>query len=186
MTADNGEIDWTVADNTTRTRNFQMVVDPPDSTGDDFSVVADGRVPGGTNETWNMTLSEDGDELSVTVDDGDGSRTNHGPYPSNSDGNYVIDVTSGTVNGEPIDGFLWASGVQEGSTPYDLRYENGDAVVGTYRLVVDDRDGGDTQTGPAPPRVTEAVYSAEVEVYHRTPELEYGDVVRVAPGERDA
>lgn len=187
MTADTGAADWTVADNATRTRNFRLTVAPDDlsdSTSGAFTVVADGTVPDGTNETWSVTLSDDGGNLRVTVDNGTETSDTFSPGP---DGNHTIDLTTGTFNGESFDGYyLWAEAVQGGSVPYRLRYENGDAAVGTYRLVVDDRDGGDTPTSPAPPRVTEAVYSAEVEVYHRTPELEYGDVVRVAPGERDA
>lgn len=183
MTADNGAADWTVADNATRTRNFRLTVTPEDLSdpmSGAFTVVADGTVPDGSNETWTVTLSDDGGDLRVTVDNGTvASET----FPPGPDGNHTVDLTAGTFNGESFDSYYWAEGVQDESVPYRLRYEDGDAAVGTYRLVVDDRD---TTSGPAPPRVAEAVYSAEVEVYHRTPELEYGDVVRVAPGERDA
>ncbi|TKX51915.1 hypothetical protein EXE44_19740, partial [Halorubrum sp. SS7] len=50
------------------------------------------------------------------------------------DGNHTVDFTDGTVNGEPFDALVWAEGVQTGTDPYDVRYENGDEARGTYHL----------------------------------------------------
>ena len=191
MTApDSTAADWTVAGNATRTRNFRLTVDPDtlsDSTSGAFTVVADGTTAG-TNETWSATLTRETDgNLTVTVDNASGTTAEtFGPRP---DGNHTVDFTAGTVNGEPFDALYWAEDVQTGSAPrepYDIRYENGDAARGTYHLVVDDRDGGADSDRSSRPYVTEAVYGVDVEVRHRTPELTYGDVIRLAPGERDA
>ena len=189
MTAPGGTpANWTVAGGVNRTRNYRMTVDPDglsNSPDPAFTVVADGT-DGGTNETWSASLSAgSGDNLTVTVDDGDGSPASESFEPG-PDGNHTVDFTGGTVNGEPFDALVWADGVQTGSDPYDLRYENGTAATGTYHLVVDDRDGGASPDRSSRPYVVDAVYSVDVELTHRTPELTYGDTVRLAPGERDA
>ena len=188
MTApDSTAADWTVAGNATRTRNYRLTVDPAslsESTSGAFTVVADGTT-GGTNETWSATLTNStGGNLTVTVENATGmTNETFAPRP---DGDHTVDLTAGTVNGEPFDALYWAEDVQTGGDEYDIRYENGDAAEGTYHLVVDDRDGGADADRSSRPYVAEAVYAVEVEVLHRTPELTYGDAIRLAPGERDA
>lgn len=188
---DGAATDWTVASNVSQTRNYQLTVEPDslsDSTGTAFTVVADGTTAG-TNETWEASLSRGaGDNLmlEVTV----GNRTETGRFEPGPDGDHTVDFTAGTVNGKPFDQLVWADGVQtgsepDGSDPYDIRYENGDRADGTYYLVVDDRDGGADPDRSSRPYVADAVYSVEVKIRHRTPELEYADTIRLAPGERD-
>ena len=191
MTApDSTAADWTVAGNATRTRNFRLTVNPAtlsDSAGSAFTVVADGRTEG-TNETWSASLSRETDgDITVTVENETGTTAE--TFAPRPDGNHTVDFTGGTVNGEPFDALVWADGVQTGNDeddPYDIRYENGDEARGTYHLVVDDRDGGADSDRSSRPYVADAVYSVDVELGHRTPELTYGDVIRLAPGERDA
>ncbi|GAA0534114.1 hypothetical protein ABNG02_09020 [Halorubrum ejinorense] len=188
MTAPDGTTtDWTVAGNATRARNYRLTVKPSSlssSAGTAFTVVADGST-GGTNETWSAALSNpSGDNLTVTVDNGTTAVSE--TFDPRPDGNHTVDLTGGTVNGERFDALVWAQGVQTGDDRFDLRYENGDAARGTYHLVVDERDGGTNPGRPSRPYVTEAIYSVYVEITYRTPELEYGDVIRLAPGERDA
>ena len=182
MTDPDGIEDWTVAGNTTRTRAYQLTVSAESLAGaDSFSVVATRP-----NETWSMSLSDGPTtgEINVTVDNGTEAVTE--TFADPGDGNHTIDVTGGTVNGEPFEALVWAENVQTGTDDYDVRYENGDEAVGTYSLVVDDRDGGAEFDRPTRPYIVEGVYSAEIAVSRQTPELEYSDVVRVAPGERDA
>ncbi|EMA68961.1 hypothetical protein C461_05002 [Halorubrum aidingense JCM 13560] len=200
LTAGDGTTaDWTVAGNATRARDYRVTVAPDSlsaSSGDAFTIVAEGA-PGGSNATWSVSLwsASDPDDINVTVTNETASVTE--TFAPAADGNHTVDVTGGTVNGEPFDALVWAEGVQndDGTADYDIRYENGDEATGTYHLVVqsDDLDSGDDdQYGSSPadrssqPYVVDAVYSADVEISHRTPELEYGDVIRVAPGERDA
>jgi len=182
MTAPDGTTDWTVASNVTRTRNYRLTVEPAslsDSATGAFTVVADG-----TNETWSVALSDSGGNVSVTVDNG--TTTVSETFRPRPDGNHTVDLTAGTVNGEPFDALVWAEGVQTGSDSFDVRYENGSEARGTYRFAVDDRDGGSPLDASSRPYVVEGIYSVEVEILHRTPELTYGDVIRLAPGERDA
>jgi hypothetical protein len=199
LTADDGTADWTVAGNATRARNYRLMVAPDSlsaSSGDAFTIVAEDST-GGSNTTWSISLwsASDPDEINVRVTNETASVTE--TFAPAADENHTVDVTGGTVNGEPFDALVWAEGVQndDGTADYDIRYENGDEATGTYHLVVqsDDLDSGDdNQYGSSPsnrssqPYVVDAVYSAKIEVSHRTPELEYGDVIRVAPGEHDA
>ncbi|SFR50226.1 DUF7261 family protein [Halorubrum sodomense] len=192
MTSPGGSAaDWTVAGNATRTRNYRLTVAPgslSDSGGGAFTVVADGTT-GGTNATWSAALwRATGDNLTVAVERETPNGTNAASetFAPRPDGNHTVDFTDGTVNGEPFDALVWAEGVQTGTDPYDVRYENGDEARGTYHLVVDDRDDGANPGRGSRPYVVEGIYSVEVEVLHRTPELTYRDVVRLAPGERDA
>lgn len=188
--------DWTVASNATRTRNYRLTVDPESlaaSPDDAFTVMVDAT--GGVNATWSMSLSStDGDELTLTITDESGTVSE--TVASGPDGTHTVDVTGGTVNGDSVDALVWAAGVQDETTEYDIEYERGGNATGTYHLVVDRLDDPNTYEdepyGPDPtnrssqPYVVDAVYSANVEIVHRTPELTYGDVVRLAPGERDA
>ena len=189
MTAPDGTTtDWTVAGNATETRNFRLTVDSSSLSGSvsgAFTVVADGTAAG-TNETWSASLSDSSGNVSVTVDNGTTTVTE--TFAPRPDGNHTVDFTAGTVNGEPFDALVWAEGVQNesGTAPFDIRYENGGEARGTYSFVVDDRDGSSPLSDTSRPYVVEGIYGVEVDILHRTPELTYGDVVRLAPGERDA
>ncbi|GAA0722066.1 hypothetical protein J2744_000184 [Halorubrum trapanicum] len=190
MTApDDSTANWTLVNDVSRARNYRLTVNSTSLSNDEggaFAVVADGA-----DEDWSVTLSNNStDAITVRVRNAtiDDSRTfTHGP-----DGNVTIDLTAGTVGGQRFPKLVWAGGVQNGTDPnesYDITYENGDEARGTYHLVVDDCDG--CGADPPPARfsglsVVEGIYSVDVELSHRTPELTYGDVVRIAPGERDA
>ncbi|ELZ46203.1 hypothetical protein C464_11398 [Halorubrum coriense DSM 10284] len=187
MTAPDGTTDWTVASNVTRTRNYRLTVDNAslsDSASGAFTVVADG-----TNETWSVALFDSGGDLNVTVDNGTTAVTE--TFRPRPDGNHTVDLTAGTVNGEPFDALVWAEGVRTESGPFEIRYENGGEARGTYSLVVAVDDGIDRDEAGVPdassrPYAVKGIYSVEVEILHRTPELTYGDVVLLAPGEPDA
>lgn len=188
MTDAAGTESWVLASNVTRTRNYHLTVDSASLDGPDSFVVVTER----PNATWTMSLSNGADDaIDVTVNNG--THTVSETFEHAPGENVTIDVTGGTVNGDPFPALVWAEHVQNGTVEYDLRYENGDAVAGTYHFVVDQMDTpSNEQYGDPPsdrssqPYVVDAVYSADVAVSHRTPELEYADVIRVAPGERDA
>ena len=183
MTAPNGTTaNWTVANDTKLTRNYRLTVNSSSLSGSEdgaFAVVADGA-----DEDWSVTLSNDSAgaiDVRVTNATVDASKT----VSHEGTENVTIDLTAGTVGGERFPELVWAGGVQNGSASYDIRYENGDEATGTYSLVVDG-DGGSRLDGSSRPYVVDGVYSVDVEIRHRTPELTYGDVIRLAPGERDA
>ena len=189
MTApDSTAADWTVVSGVGRTRNYRLTVDSAtlsDDADDAFTVVADGA-----GENWSVTLSNgSADAIDVRVRNAtiDTSKT----YSHEGSENVTIDLTAGTVAGqrfpEPVS--VWAGGVQSDGEPYDaynISYENGDNATGTYGFVVDERDGTSPLDDSSRPYVVDGVYAVDVEIRHRTPELTYRDVIRLAPGERDA
>ncbi|MFC7028483.1 hypothetical protein ACFQH8_15740 [Halomicroarcula sp. GCM10025710] len=134
--------------------------------------------------------------VEVTTPSGSESCTHQAEHP------YVhVDVTGGTVAGEPcdalrqgltdVDGFFdgrFAHGV--GDERYNITYENGGEVVGNYSLVT-----RSTGTNPTPnlnttvglsPYATDAIYSLSVQFTYETSEVQYDTRIRVAPGEPDA
>ena len=187
MTAPDGTTaDWTLVNGVDRTRNFRLTVDSTSVANDAdsaFTVVADGA--GGN---WSVSLSNDtANAIDVTVRNETDSVSE--TFLHGSDENVTIDLTAGTVGGQRFSELVWAEGVQNRSEPYDpydVRYENGTEARGTYHFVVDERDGSAPLTASSRPYVVDGIYSVRVEVLHRTPELTYGDTVRLAPGERDA
>ena len=183
---DGSTANWTVVSGVSRARNYRVTVDSTsvsDGENGAFTVLADGA-----GENWSVTLSNDSaDAIDVRVRNATVDKTR--TFPHEGDENVTIDLTAGTVGGQRFPELVWAGGVQNGSEPYDtydIRYENGDEAAGTYHLVVDERDGTAPLDGSSRPYVIDAVYSVDVEIRHRTPELTYGDVIRLAPGERDA
>ena len=150
---------------------------------DAFTIVADG-----SGEDWSVTLSNgsagaiDVRVRNATIDDA--VTVSHAGVE-----NVTIDLTAGTVDGRQLPGPVWAGGVQSDDEPYDaydIRYENGGNATGTYGFVVDERDGTSPLDDSSRPYVVEGIYGVDVDIRHRTPELKYRDVVRIAPGERDA
>jgi len=187
MTAPDGTTaNWTVVSGVDRTRNYRLTVNSTslsDDADDAFTIVADG---GGEN--WSVTLSNgSADAIDVRVRNATIDRS--ATFSHEGVGNVTIDLTAGTIDGRRLSGPIWAGGVQSDDEPhdaYDIRHENGDNATGTYSFVVDERDGTSPLDGSSRPYVADAVYSVDVELTHRTPELTYGDAVRLAPGERDA
>ncbi|MFC7251037.1 hypothetical protein ACFQJ5_14470 [Halomicroarcula sp. GCM10025324] len=204
-----GDGEWQVvtrlerdSDQHNATRAFKMNVSTLPDSGDAFVVTANGTRG---EPTWEMRLysASDGDVdagedviVEVTTPSGSESCTHQAEHP------YVhVDVTGGTVAGEPcdalrqgltdVDGFFdgrFAHGV--GDERYNITYENGGEVVGNYSLVT-----RSTGTNPTPnlnttvglsPYATDAIYSLSVQFTYETSEVQYDTRIRVAPGEPDA
>lgn len=179
-----GNADWTLAEDVGGTREFVINVTDvgtlePFGSGDGFSV----NVSDGTGDHWTMNVTEDGGDVVVSVTNGSGGQFNCSAAPDP----LWIDVTAGTVDGERCDGLLFHEGI---GTPYDLSFDNGDNVTGTYSLVVDNES---VPTGPGQhlddegngdPFAAPALYAADVTVTYHSPRLLYNATIRVAPGER--
>jgi|GEM_PF-2341989 len=190
-TVDPGD-EWTLVEGATRTRSYVLDVRVPDGDRiEDESDVDSGafrlRVEGGGN-SWDVEIYwlEDDDDVTVRIDGEE--------YDGTGDG-VRLDLTDGTVGGERKS-FVWADGVEDesGGQAYNVSYENGDTVSGTYAFVVDAPGGVRTASPTDPlhadpddgsPYAVDAVYDVTVDVRHHTPDLRYEDRVRVAPGERD-
>ena len=190
--------EWTLVENATRTRSYVLNVTVPDSgtIENDTLVESDAfrltvETADGTNE-WEMYVYRVGGNESTVV------RIGEEEYVA--DGRTVrLDLTNGSVDGEPWDALVWADGVEDDAsetgdrTAYDVRYDNGDTVEGSYAFVVDAPDGVATASPDGPlhdapsdsPHAVSAVYDTRLTLGHHTPDLRFEDRVRVAPGERD-
>lgn len=183
-----GATDWLVVTNTDGVRNFVMDVDPsasgsPGSLSGVFTI----EVNDSLNTTlWRVYVYESGSDVAVAVQPDGGSQT----QVCSVDGpTATLDLTAGTLNGEPCPGLDWATGI---TGDYSVQFANGGEATGTYDLTA---AGGSSlfdtlslNEGPSAssPYYVPAVYAVEVPVRYQTAELEYATTVRVAPGEHDA
>ena len=206
-----GDAEWAVvtrvephSDRYNATRAFRMNVSALPDSGDAFIVTANGT---DGEPTWEMRLYSDsdgdvdaGEDVTVEVTTPSGSErcTHEAEHP------YVhVDVTGGTVAGEPCDalqrGFYDGGGTSVfdgrfahgvGDERYNITFENGGEVVGNYSLVTRSTGANptpnlNTNVG-ASPYVTDAVYNVSVRFAYETSAVRYETRIRVAPGETDA
>jgi len=188
---------WTVRERVTRpgdgtnaTRQFVInATELPENSTNAFIVVANGTGgnPKWTMEIWGAVGPSGRVNVSVNAPSGGTQKCAvpiEKPYAH-------IDVTSGTVQGDPclalqggsFDG-RFAHGVGD---EYNISYESGDQIEGNYSMVVRDSTPANTlDTAPASPFSTTAIYNATVQYSYATSNLRYEAKIRVAPGEPDA
>lgn len=177
--------DWTLVTDVNGTRRFRMNITSETSDLGEFGA-ADAFNVTVTNgsATWRMNVTNENGNATVGVRNASGGHAVCSA-PANESGVWV-NVTAGTVAGEECPGLAFAEGV---NSPYEIRFESGDNVSGTYELVVDNETLATSPTADyvsrddGSPYVMSAVYSATVRVEYRTPTLTYTTTVRVAPGE---
>ncbi|QKY19361.1 hypothetical protein B4589_002835 [Halolamina sp. CBA1230] len=186
-----GNPNWIVADDT-QSRAFRMNVTRESLVSSD-TPIDDGAfrvtfTESGDDDVWKVYLHQEGtDDVSVTVLDPDG---NDDTCTVETGERAVIDITAGTVDGEPCPEMRFFGNLSE---PYTIRYVDAvdggdDQVEGTYSVVVDrPRDSLDTgaREGDQPSAVR-TLYSAELRVTYRSANVYYQSEFRVAPGEPDA
>jgi len=112
---------------------------------------------------------------------------------------FRIDLTGGTVDGEPCDAlgtapsganvhFGAGTDVTPGGTDtYDIEFANADQVTGNFSMVVYRRPSTtlDLSSIGTSPTSTTALYDVTVRYTHLTTDLRYETDLRVAPGEPD-
>lgn len=177
--------DWVLAEAIDNTRAFRINATNTDLTTDTFTVIANDTTT--SERDWELRIDED--ELVVERSDvADAERCQLGDTPN-------IDVTDATVDGEPCPALLdnedgdplyFAAGID---SPYNITFENGNDIEGTYSLVVDETDPGHAdnyrlldEPGDGPVNV-DALYAATVSLEYETTKFEYETNVWVAPGE---
>jgi hypothetical protein len=175
-----GADNWTVASAISDVRAFNVFVDDRtdlNESGDrEFRVVA--RAP---TERWYMNVSRDSSANEIVV-----GVNATGSYDTcrRSAPKLWINVTAGTVDGEPCDALTFAEGIS--TSQYDLDIRNGSAVRGSYSLVVDE----DVRVayGAAAfddPTAEAALYNMTVDLFYRTAELDYRSKIEIEPGDHD-
>lgn len=184
LTGPAGAPDWSVVSGARRSRGYELRVDPDAGTGptDAFTVnVTDTIDDSGTD--WRVYVYEDGSDVVVAVQNESDPQTE--VYRTAAD-NVTIDLTAGTVDGTYQPKLAWAKNVP---TPYRVQYRNGDLATGTYNLTVRQDVGTVPHTAPGPgvtsPYHVPALYSLDLRLRYRSPDLTYDVTARVAPGEAD-
>lgn len=187
LTAADGSPSWTLAGNAEEVRDFSLTVAAEDLSGtgpdDGFAVVADDG-----SDRWRAAVYADGegDDVAIAVQNAsDGGWTAGVCAGAVEDtGTATVDLTRGTVNGEPCSALAFGRGVE---TPYDLGYRNGDAAAGTYNLTLNTTGSAavasDNFDSSGSPYHVDAVYGLRLSLHYERASLTFADEVRVARGE---
>lgn len=92
-----------------------------------------------------------------------------------------VDLTTGTIDGEPCPG-IWPTELRDGGNSYDIEFANTDGIdaeMTATALTTTD------PVGPLADGSTPAVYDATLRFRYQTADVQFETTVRVAPGEPD-
>jgi hypothetical protein len=173
--------DWTLAEDVSNARNFQLTVSAENLSNDDdgaFSV----RLANET-DTWRIYVYNDGGDVAVTNATDDSTLEDC----TTSRSEATIDLAAGTVAGFDCPELAYPTEMD----PYDVTFRNGDQATGTYAVTIghttdDSNIESDNFAEPGDeesPRAVPAVYATEFDVHFQTTDLEFHTRLRVAPGE---
>jgi len=193
--------DWTLVEDVDNIRNMQInvtgttsLIDLSNPLQDPFKMV----LTGNSGNKWNMTIAGDSSLSNGVILQVNRTGQDAVQCTAVLDGSLEIDVTGGTVGGEPChaltrttDGTpMWLA--RNVNDPYTIEFEDGDHIEGTYSFVVEGSPSVDpslsrnfADDGPdfSGPYHTEAVYSTRGTYSYHTAVIGYETDVRVAPGE---
>lgn len=184
FTSASGATTWTLATDTYGVRAFTVdasgdLLGTLDPEANSFNV----SVVGGGSNRWSLYIYEDAltGNAKLAVKNGtEGTLSTDVCSPGQAP---TIDLTAGTVDGEPCTAIQFAKGV---SAPYDVIYTNGDSGNGTYALTVNTTVGtvqsANFGTGSGPSEWP-AVYAAVLDLEYESDTLTYRERVRIARGE---
>lgn len=184
FSARDGDSNWTVAGNVSRTRAFELAVDRDGlearcGSAPCFAVnVTDG------SRYLEVALEPNGsgDGIDVKIDDSDDPAGTPETCDTVDRPTVAVDLTAGTVAGRECDGLSFAH-VDDG---YRIAFAGGAEANGTYSLVV---DNGSVVNVPyaadAGPSATAALYSVTLDYEYHTARIAYSSTLRIAPGEPD-
>jgi hypothetical protein len=178
--------DWTLATGVDNARAVTINVTDETALGSIHSAGVFNLTLDDGAATWRLNVSRDGSTTVVGIKNGADEHVTC----SVADDTPTIDLTGGTVGGEPCAGLAFAEGL---STAYEISFESADKINGTFSMVVDDENLADNvgsnddlvEDGAGQPFAAHAIYSADVTVVYETPRLYYNTTVHVAPEEPD-
>lgn len=151
---------WTI-DDATGVRAFEIKFESDSIGGDPFNITL------GSTELF--IYENDSDDVVVAQ-----NSTDNVICSSDGGGTVRFDVTEGRFDGKPCR-FGW-------STVDEVGLQNNGSVNGSYDTIVESSDASGL---PAGIQTTDVIYSVDLGLEIRTPELRYETTVRVAPGEPD-
>ncbi|WP_338728234.1 hypothetical protein [Haladaptatus sp. DJG-WS-42] len=178
LTNRTGTASWTLATDAEGVRNFRMNVNPESTSCTQFSDCFYVELEDASGDTWRMNVEEDGSgNVEVAVENATGTYT-----CSTTSATAWINVTAGTVGGQPCDALQFGQGL---SPDYDVRFVNGDQTVGTYELVIGSNSFDSAQYGStdSEPDYEDAIYATTIDITYKHPDLTYSNTVEVVPEE---
>jgi hypothetical protein len=133
---------------------------------------------GTSGDRWNMTVYDSGGDVTVSVELEDGTTAEC----STTIDDPRIDVTGGTLGGEPCTALRVADGTEmyygtDVDSRYDIVFFNGTQIRGTYEGTIRDASQIDAQNDET------VLYSGTVRYVYETREVTYKTNITVAPGE---
>jgi len=176
---------WVLANSIEGTRAFRInITDSTELVDDDVVSFLGGSIDPFTvravgSSDWAVRIYEDDTTADVIVDIEGAGECVADPDPE-------IDLTAGTIDGEPCGPLAFGSGV---SAPYALNYEHADKIQGNFSVVVETTsfDGGNYDADEDTPFADdEAIYAATIHVLHESADHIYATDARAIPGENDA
>lgn len=178
--------DWELATSIEGTRAFRINITDSDELVEEdvVSFLGGGidpftvRVDDGTDD-WAVRIYEDDATTDVIVDV-------QGAGECQADAKPEIDLTAGTVDGEPCAPLAFGAGV---STPYSLHYDSADKIQGNFSVVLNTTSFDSTNYNSdedTPFADDEVVYAATIYVLHESADHVYATDARAIPGENDA
>lgn len=201
-----GDTKWLVVDDVTResdhtngTRAFEINASTLPASGNKFTVIANTTAGNPAQETWQMRVWEDSNEVHVQVNS---TATTADPTSPPEcveprEGSVQIDVTRGTVEGEPCGALRWADSDDDGEfenhrfragvpDAYNITFKNSSGIEGNYSLVTTGNPAStnlNSGVGAGSPYESAALYSVTVDYVYHGRKLLYETQIRVAPGE---
>jgi hypothetical protein len=171
--------DWTLVSNADRARAVRIYVADPAALEPVGSPDAAAFVTGPPGDQWQLTIARDGAGAVVVTADGPAGPVSCAPVA----GPVWVNVSAGTVGGQPCDGLGFAEGV---ATVGAIDIKHGDNVTGRYHLLVAngalaESPSEDYADVPDSPHVSAALYDASVEVRYETDRLVYTRTLEVLP-----
>jgi hypothetical protein len=175
---DSGGDDWIVAESLDQSRAIELNITDESALSGSVDSAFTFSVNDTTGDYWNMSVYESGGDVVVSVELDDGTTA----ACSTSTEDPRIDVTGGTVGGEPCTALRLADGTgmyfgTDVASPYDLVFYNGTQIEGTYEGI---KRGGVIL--PAANAET-VLYSGTVRYIYETSAVSYRTDIEVAPGE---
>ena len=205
----NNDADWTVASNVDTTRNVTFTFTEIDTfeEGGFLPIFGDDRpfqmeLDSGSN-SWTLIVSSVGDFLGFPVDANEvvfsvqrnGITFDEACVRDESELNdgITVDVTAGTVNGEPCEALSrlqsdgtdlsFGAGIDES---YDISFENADQVEGTYSMITTGAQSigsvANNRNDDVPYAVN-AIYDVSLSYLYQTHDVVYETDIRAAPEE---
>jgi len=172
-----------------RTRAFVFAVGEPSlpdasastAPGTAVTVVFNRTGSNTTHEVYVYDPDDGSDEAAVATATNGTDATETCRLETVDGGRLPVDLTAGTIDGEPCPG-IWPAELRGDADPYDIEFANADGVdaeMTATALTTREPDG------PLADASSPAVYDATLRFRYRTADVRFETTVRVAPGEPD-